>query len=294
MATAAELSENSHQEFETQKPLCIGVEGGLSRNMRWGCGHIYDETPVGIAVYVRNDPINHVDPTGNFMYPNDLLAPPPPPFIGVFNDPFYNDLSDPTMDYAGAFANYWSSQAYNAALVSVGTITSVTVWGNGGNGTVIQPIGPNHGGILGGISQNSILHGAGAPQLPGLMLNVQDMVNWLLSNAQSQSSGQCARYVRLALKAGGINTIGAPLSAGDYGPFLLQHGFAVVPPSTSYVPEVGDIAVFSDSAAHPNGHIEVWTGQNWVSDFVQNNESPYSDNSSVETIYRSQYIIISP
>jgi hypothetical protein len=65
MATAAELSEKSRQGFETEKPLRIRLDGGLSRNSRWGCGHIYDETPAGIAVYVRNDPINHVDPTGN-------------------------------------------------------------------------------------------------------------------------------------------------------------------------------------------------------------------------------------
>jgi hypothetical protein len=87
MATAAELSENSHQAFETQKPLCIGVEGGLSRNMRWGCGHIYDETPVEIAVYVRNDPINRVDPDGNFAPPLPDDDEPPAPFFDPFIDP---------------------------------------------------------------------------------------------------------------------------------------------------------------------------------------------------------------
>jgi hypothetical protein len=70
MATAERLSENLRQGFEVQKPACIGLEGDLGRNLRWGCGHIYDETPVGIAVYVRNDPVNLVDPDGRqIVYP---------------------------------------------------------------------------------------------------------------------------------------------------------------------------------------------------------------------------------
>jgi hypothetical protein len=64
MTTAERLSKNSRQGFEVQKPACIGLESDLSRNVRWGCGHVYDETPVGIAVYVRNDPVNLVDPDG--------------------------------------------------------------------------------------------------------------------------------------------------------------------------------------------------------------------------------------
>jgi hypothetical protein len=69
MVTATELSENSRQGFGAQKPTCIGLETGLSRNSRWGCGHIYDETPVDIAVYVRNDPVNLVDPDGRYISP---------------------------------------------------------------------------------------------------------------------------------------------------------------------------------------------------------------------------------
>jgi hypothetical protein len=64
MATAEQLSENSRQGFEVQKQTCIGLTSDLSGNLRWGCGHAYDETPVGIAVYVRNDPVNLIDPDG--------------------------------------------------------------------------------------------------------------------------------------------------------------------------------------------------------------------------------------
>ena len=64
MVTVAELSENSRQGFEVQKPTCVRLEGDLSRKLRWGCGYIYDKTPVDIAVYVRNDPVNRIDPDG--------------------------------------------------------------------------------------------------------------------------------------------------------------------------------------------------------------------------------------
>ena len=66
MTTAAELSKNSHQGFAVRKQTCIRAETDLSRNLVCGCGHIYDETPVDIAVYVRNDPVNFVDPDGRF------------------------------------------------------------------------------------------------------------------------------------------------------------------------------------------------------------------------------------
>jgi hypothetical protein len=61
---AEQLIENSRQGFAAQKPPCTGLETDLSRNLRWGCGHVYDETPVGLAVYVRNDPVNKIDPDG--------------------------------------------------------------------------------------------------------------------------------------------------------------------------------------------------------------------------------------
>jgi len=69
MVTAAELSENSRQGFDFQNAARIGLASELRRNPRWRCGHIYDETAVGIAVYVRNDPVNLVDPDGRFWNP---------------------------------------------------------------------------------------------------------------------------------------------------------------------------------------------------------------------------------
>ena len=71
--------------------------------------------------------------------------------------------------------------------------------------------------------------------------------------------------------------------AGDYGPFLLRTGHR-----DSYAPQVGDTVVFDKTAQHPYGHIEMYDGQRWVSDFMQRSFSPYRDAASTPpfTIYR--------
>ena len=64
MVTTEALTGNSRQGIKPKTPPCIGFDGWLSRNLRPGCGHAYDETPVDLVVYVRNDPVNLVDPEG--------------------------------------------------------------------------------------------------------------------------------------------------------------------------------------------------------------------------------------
>jgi hypothetical protein len=71
MVTTAALTENSRQGINFEIPPCIGTEAWLSRNLRPGCGYAYDETPVGLVVYVRNDPVNYVDPDGRMAAPLD-------------------------------------------------------------------------------------------------------------------------------------------------------------------------------------------------------------------------------
>jgi hypothetical protein len=64
MATTAQLTENSRQGFEPERRACIWLDAELSRNLRWGWRHAYDETPADLAVYVRNDPVNKIDRDG--------------------------------------------------------------------------------------------------------------------------------------------------------------------------------------------------------------------------------------
>ncbi len=113
------------------------------------------------------------------------------------------------------------------------------------------------------------------------------LISWLDSHAHLHSTHHCAASVRQAMEAAGISTTDRPGDAGDYGPFLLRHGARPVD-SESYQPLAGDIAVFDKSDDHPAGHIQVFNGQRWVSDFVQQGFSPYRDQESTPpaTVYR--------
>ena len=91
------------------------------------------------------------------------------------------------------------------------------------------------------------------------------------------------------MEAAGFETVDRPTSgdAGDYGPFLLRHGAQVIP-QRSYEPKAGDIAVFDRTDEHPAGHIQVFDGRHWVSDYVQHSFSPYrhQDSTPPVTVYR--------
>lgn len=96
------------------------------------------------------------------------------------------------------------------------------------------------------------------------------------ANARDCTSGKCALYVREALEAGGINTSDRPENTKDaknYGPYLIQKGFGVASPN-GYKPKAGDIIVFDGFSGHPHGHIEMYNGHQWISDFKQNYLTP--------------------
>ena len=103
-------------------------------------------------------------------------------------------------------------------------------------------------------------------------LNTNAFVNELNNNAgdEPDPNQNCAKYVRWALEAGGINTKGHPVPAKNYGPFLEGQGFSKVSPD-NYTPQPGDIAVIQPyPEGNQNGHIEGWNGNQWVSSFFQN------------------------
>ena len=100
------------------------------------------------------------------------------------------------------------------------------------------------------------------------LLDSKKMVDWLNKNAKKDSSRRCAAYVRQGMEAGGEDTSGRPNYAKDYGPFLEKLGFKPVE-SANYTPKIGDIAVFQGWPGVDPGHIQVYNGTTWISDFVQ-------------------------
>lgn len=101
-------------------------------------------------------------------------------------------------------------------------------------------------------------------------INVDRAVEHLDGNASARSQGHCLRNVREAIQAGGGST-GSTLSARDFGPNLERAGFSSVADhrSAGYTPQRGDVAVFQAVPGHPHGHIAMYNGQQWVSDYRQ-------------------------
>ena len=83
----------------------------------------------------------------------------------------------------------------------------------------------------------------------------------------------CARAIRMAMEAGGLSTKGRPQYGGDYGDYLLKHGWERISSSqTQFQP--GDICVSHgigrvNKNGHHMGHISMYDGSRWVSDYVQ-------------------------
>ncbi len=107
--------------------------------------------------------------------------------------------------------------------------------------------------------------------------------------ALSSSSGYCARYVRKALQSAGYEFTPNP-SAYQYASrgTLASAGFAKI--SNHMPPQIGDVVVYDRSSKHPHGHIQIFDGSDWVSDFRQSSISPYSGVYNYTTWRDSQYV----
>ena len=94
--------------------------------------------------------------------------------------------------------------------------------------------------------------------------DTQAAAHYADSHAQAHSTGNCAKYVRRAIGHGGIQ-LATTHSARNYGPILEAAGFTQV----TGTPQRGDVAVIQSIPGHPDGHMAIFDGQVWVSDFKQ-------------------------
>lgn len=128
-------------------------------------------------------------------------------------------------------------------------------------------------------------------------LNIGTAISYASSHALTSPSGRCAYYVRKALAAGGITSLESshPGHAYQYGSYLKKAGFTAVYTgvyktgmSSISGLKAGDIVVFQPVAGHPSGHIAIYDGRNWISDYRQvrmsSNDKNYNGGSF--TIYR--------
>lgn len=98
------------------------------------------------------------------------------------------------------------------------------------------------------------------------MWDKETAIAHLNSHAHSHSLGRCAEYVRKAIEAGGLQLFHHG-SAKDYGASLKAVRFLEL--TGAQVPVAGDVIVIQPIPRHPHGHITMFNGQIWVSDFKQ-------------------------
>lgn len=98
-------------------------------------------------------------------------------------------------------------------------------------------------------------------------------VDSAVENAENKSHSLCAKYVREALQEAGIRVIVKPSYAYLYKDFLPILGYSVV--EKPYKP--GDVVVFMPTGNRKYGHIAIYTGEGWVSDFKQKSFYVHSD-----------------
>jgi hypothetical protein len=116
----------------------------------------------------------------------------------------------------------------------------------------------------------------------------QTAAEYATEHAEKKSVGLCALYVRKAINAGGI-----PLYRGGnawHYKYLLQLlNFEEKRDSEEL--KVGDIVVFQPIGGRKYGHIAIWNGRQWVSDFRQHSiivHSDYTTEGAEYCIYRRQ------
>ena len=116
--------------------------------------------------------------------------------------------------------------------------------------------------------------------------DVRKATSYLRDRAKRQPAPpwECAEYTRRAIEAGGI-ILERTGRAKDYGGSLEQAGFRRLPASAQ--PRAGDVVVFGAFGRHRDGHMAMFDGTQWISDFLQPHFLPSRDYEGAPfTIYR--------
>jgi hypothetical protein len=226
--------------------------------------------------YVGRNPIMLTDPTGMSWFKHDESGAT-----------FWDESTDKTMtrnkqEFKNIGETMTNSREHN------GYRWDYTGNSDGTISVVASKIADREGATISNTVQERVRADMTLPQVnlmtgentnPRRGFDIDRAINTLNDNARANSSGYCARYVRFALESGGINTNGRPSSATNYVPFLQNRGFREVE-QEDYVPRIGDIVVmraFRGTRNHPHGHIQMFNGTGWVSDFRQRDFWPGRD-----------------
>ena len=150
---------------------------------------------------------------------------------------------------------------------------------------------PAAGGAIGSAQGSSSATTPTFTQLPGKPspgsgTPPQILADFVARNAKSKSIGQCAAFV-----SNGMQAAGYKIGRGNADTYIQKSitpaGFVKIPWGSA--PQPGDLVHWTETPKHRYGHIQVWSGTHWVSDFVQNRICPYRDqDGSIGTHWRDR------
>ena len=140
--------------------------------------------------------------------------------------------------------------------------------------------------------------------------NVDDAITHAQSHAEGRSQGYCARYTANAIDAGLSEKSRSerPRRAYHFSKYLEENGFVAIPAPDSF--QKGDVVIIDKfdvwAGPHrdpkkafapidnPSGHMAIYDGEQWVSDFKQKDLMPGPDYRFARpsfTIYRHSAVI---
>ena len=116
--------------------------------------------------------------------------------------------------------------------------------------------------------------------------HVGKAIAFLNKNASPRPTHWCARHVRMAMEAGGMKTDDRPNAACGYIRWLPKIGWVPFRKRSEEDLQPGDICVTDRNSSHKWGHIAMWNGKQWVSDFVQRSDVVYHRNTPPNYYFR--------
>ena len=127
--------------------------------------------------------------------------------------------------------------------------------------------------------------GTNASEAEGASGRASAAADYATSHAHPKSTHYCARYVANSLQAAGykFERQGMAYQYVTNG-ILPKMGFSQV--DMGQPPRKGDISVIGPRRPGHAGHISIFNGKNWVSDFIQRRESPYAQLTSSQWMTR--------
>lgn len=118
------------------------------------------------------------------------------------------------------------------------------------------------------------------------LTKAQNAATYARQKAKPSATGYCAKFVADALQHSGfIFTRQAHAYQYHTNGILKNIGFVQISQGS---PMKGDICVTNRSSSHTSGHIAIFDGSNWISDFIQRSVDVYSTGGNEKYFYRAK------